>query len=347
MKKFLLKVSVFIIYALALHIIVPLVIDPFNIFHAENIRDNGIQPNQNYIKMKYILDNPDLYNGFLFGSSRVGALHTDKILGEKVYNLAYPNGLPAEHLANITTFLKNDIKPSVIYIGVDSLSYTEEMSDHIPEHLRCPYEVMRDDKAHFFSLYLNPFVAIRSLMLSRVENSFFVSLEGFCNYGWTIPYGRNSKFDWEHNKIKPVIGRKFNDALLKNTLDDMRKIADLCYEHNIKLVVFTNPMYYVTYAASLEKKYYDFLEGIAGITDFYNFSGFNTITLDRRKYREPSHYTAEIGDLIIDIMCNGKAYPKLQAQGFGVKVTRENIKDFINMLKQQAEDYRQKNSPAI
>ena len=116
MKRFLFIISVFAVYIAALHTIFPVLVDPFNIFHADSIRDNGIQPNQNYIRTKYILGNKDTYNGFMFGSSRVGAIHTDKIPGAKVYNMAYPNGLPSEHLANIMTFLENGIKAGVVRI---------------------------------------------------------------------------------------------------------------------------------------------------------------------------------------------------------------------------------------
>ena len=167
----------------------------------------------------------------------------------------------------------------------------------------------------------------------------------FYEYGWSIPYEVDRKTDWTDAEIlTPSYGEKVDIPL---ALEMMRKIAELCREHNTELIIFTNPMHYITYTASVNKiRYLDFLEGLADISDFWNFSSLNDITLSNDCYLETSHYKAKTGDLIIDIMFNGKSYPELQAQGFGVKVTRENIKDFINMLKQQAEDYRQKNSPA-
>ena len=155
--------------------------------------------------MKYILANPGKFNSFLFESSRVGAIHTDKINGEKCYNMTLSTGLPGWHL-----------------------------------------------------------------------------------------------------------------------------------------VIFTNPMNHIAYKLSVEKNdYFAFLEGLAEISDFWNFSSLNDITMNNANYLEVSHYRAKVGDLMIDIMCNGKSYPELQAQGFGVKVTRENAKDFISMLRRQVEDYEQ------
>ncbi len=121
MKKFLLKTSIFAMYVLVLHIVLPFLIDPFNVFHFKNVRATGTEPNRNYIKMRYILTNPDKYDGFLFGSSRVGAIHTDKITDKRIYNITYSVGLPAEHLANLQTFRENGIIPQRIYIGVDNI----------------------------------------------------------------------------------------------------------------------------------------------------------------------------------------------------------------------------------
>ena len=68
MRKFLLKILIFAAYAILISIISSVWADPFNVFNWENVRANGVQPNKNYIKMKYILANPEKYDSFLFGS---------------------------------------------------------------------------------------------------------------------------------------------------------------------------------------------------------------------------------------------------------------------------------------
>ena len=98
MKKFLVKASFFGIFCLLVGVAFPLWLDPYNVFHAAHIRDNGITPNKNYIKMTYLLSHPDTFDALLFGSSRVGAIHTEKISGLKCYNMTYSAGLPEEHL---------------------------------------------------------------------------------------------------------------------------------------------------------------------------------------------------------------------------------------------------------
>ncbi len=142
-------------------------------------------------------------------------------------------------------------------------------------------------------------------------------------------------------KLRMSINCKQVVLLILKFLNIMREIAEICRANRTELVVFINPLHYVTYLPAIEDKgYIQFLEGLAEISDFINFSSLNDITTDNAHHLETSHYKAEVGDIMIDIMCNGKSYPQLQRQGFGVKVTRENVKDFIAMLRRQAEDFK-------
>lgn len=337
MRKFLLRLSFFAAYALMVQIVIPVAVDPANLFHAENMRHLPTEPNKNYIKMKYILTNPDKFSGYLFGSSRVGSIHTERIRGEKVYNMTYSVGLPVEHLANIRTMLSHDIRPSVIYIGLDNVSYTVEPNTHIPQPWRCPYEYLIDNPEHFYILLLNPSYTFRALFrIMTAKANPHSKPENLYAYGWWAEYGAESDYDWGSVRyVRKKNDKAFDGRMMARTLGDIREIVRLCGANNIELILFTNPMHWITYKVAIDRDYLNFLEGLAEITDFWNFSSLNDITLSNDCYLETSHYKAEVGDLIIDIMCNGKTYPTLQAQGFGVRVTRENVKDFFAMLKAQ------------
>ncbi|MBR1657910.1 MAG: hypothetical protein IJ697_05535 [Synergistaceae bacterium] len=187
-------------------------------------------------------------------------------------------------------------------------------------------------------MYLQPFDALCSLWYFFTKPN-TRNNEIFYKYGWWCEYGRAATIDWEKDKLEPSVGKTANENILPNALKDVQEIVKICEEYDIEFILFTNPVHNVTYRASVQENYLEFLEGFAKITDFWNFSGLNDVTLNNDNYLETSHYKAEVGDLIIDIMCSGKSYPKLQRQGFGVKVTRENAKEFISLLKQQAEEY--------
>ncbi|MBQ9390155.1 MAG: hypothetical protein IJU07_08285 [Synergistaceae bacterium] len=338
MKKFLLKLSIFAAYVVLASVIFPIWLDPFNVFHAERIRPNRIEPNKNYIKMKYILANPKKFDTFIFGSSRVGRICTDKIADEKCYNMTYSVGLPGWHLLNLKTFLKNGIQPRKVYIGIDSVSYTSNYDRQVNEPLRCPYEYLADDAWHLMRLYLVPSMIFGSVIAMLDSRSSKIDVDIFYKYGYTaFTTSSERKYDW--SKAIPSVGKKVE---IDKALNFIREIADICRQNGIELVLFTNPMHRITYLASVnDKDYFKFLEGVAEISDFWNFSSINDITVNNDNYIETSHYKYEVGDLIIDVICNGKSFPELQRQGFGVKVTRENAKDFIAMLRKQAEEFKE------
>ena len=110
MKRFFLKLVLLIVPLALIFLLTPLLVDPFNVFHRKAVRRNGVTPNENFIKTAWILDNRDTFDSFVFGSSRVGALHSEHIEGYRAYNMTYSFGVPQEHLDNLRTFLKAGVK---------------------------------------------------------------------------------------------------------------------------------------------------------------------------------------------------------------------------------------------
>ena len=231
MKKFLMKVFVFLVYALLLQVVFPYVVDPFNVFHAERMRFTGTAANDHYIKTKYILDNPMKYNSFMLGSSRVGAIHTEKMHDVKIYNMNYSDGIISENLATLKTFLKNNICPQRIYVGIDASSCTADPKGHLDQPIFCPYEYLTD-REYFYSLYLNPYETLCSLWYFFTKKN-TLNIEAFYEYGWWCEYGRKATIDWEKDDIKPSVGKAFNDRVLPSALDSIREIVEICKEKSL------------------------------------------------------------------------------------------------------------------
>ena len=305
-----------------------IILDPYNVFHAEHIRPNLADPNSNYIKMYYITENPDKFNAFLFGASKVGSIHTEKITGEKCYNMTYASGLPSEHLDNIKTFLANGVHIEKIYMGIDSDSYTSDSKAHINDPIRCPYEYLKAHPIHFVFLYMRPNVVLSSIPIFLRNFSSVNYAESFYQHGAWASYGQKGNVNLNAHNLKPSIG---TDNLIDETLNVIKETKDLCFRNKIEFALFTNPVNKITYMASLDRGHLRFLEGLAEITEFYNFGGLNDITLSNDSFIDFTHYKAEIGDMIIEVICNGKKYEGLYEQGFGWKVNKDNINEFLNL----------------
>lgn len=104
---------------------------------------NGIQcfnePNQSFAKMVFLKDHPRKYDTYIFGSSRVGKIPNELLADQKIYNLTYSEGLPAEHLKNITFLLKNKVQIKTLLIGLDEFSYQIDPQKHLSQLLRVPH----------------------------------------------------------------------------------------------------------------------------------------------------------------------------------------------------------------
>ena len=309
----------FILFILVLEIAIPILADPYNVFHWKRIRDNGVEPNSNYIKMQYILHNPDKFDSFLFGSSRTGFIDVEKIPEGRWYNMSYSEGLPAEHLENLQEMIENGIIPKNVMIGIDNISGFVDPSIHENQFYRIPYP--RENKLSFYANYFSIKGVIRSLEVTlehEVEDPDYVDR-----------YYRSGS-----SKRDPSLGGKWKgdapywENYYRNCMDDailsVRRIAALCEEYDINLIVFTNPIYYTTYQESKNYGYDVLLEWLSDPVDYYNFSGINDVTMNRNNYYEASHYTEEIGDMIIDRIFNGVSDEHLESQGFGFYVTGEN-----------------------
>lgn len=327
MKRFIKKILIFALVLLVMPLLFCIAVDPFNVMHPLNIRDNGVEPNKNYIKMTYILENPDKFDSFMFGSSRVGNFHTENIEGYNCYNMTYSSGLPSEHLNNIRTLVSNGIRPRMILIGVDYYSYAINPETHLTEGLRCPYEISRDDPFSFWKLYLDPAVVGKALVEvisgHTPENNYS---KVFYNYGWNAAYDLHTEFTFADAKAYPT---GYSD--IESAVGCIREIRDICIEYGIDLIVFTNPVNKPSYEMALENDYFSFLRSLSAVTPFYNFSGLNDITCDESNYLDTDHYSAEVSDLVLDCILKNEVDDRLSKQGFGFYVDN-NIDELISII---------------
>lgn len=328
MKRFLRKLAPFLLFVLVLEVAIPMIVDPYNVFHWRQLRDNGVEPNSNFIKMKYVLDNPDKFDSFLFGSSRTSFIDVERIPEGKWYNMSYSEGLPAEHLENLEEMVANGIVPKNVMVGVDNISCFVDPLIHEEQFYRIPYP--RSNQLSFYANYFSIRGVIRSLEVTLNHES--------NDPDYVERYYRSGSNNREESK---KAGQWKNDApywddyyfdRLADAIFDLKKIAKFCEEHDIRLILFTNPIYYKTYQHSQTYGYDQFMYWLSGASDFYNFSGINDVTRDRMNYLESSHYTMEVGDMIIDRIFNDKRDETLESQGFGMYVTEENIDEFREAL---------------
>jgi len=336
MKKFFLK-SFFLSFSFFVFVFYCTVLDPHNVFHYKNIRDNGIEPNKNYIKMRYILNNPACFDSYLFGSSRVAFINVADIPGLHCYNMTYSEGIPWEHRENLEVMIKKNIIPVVVLIGIDDIGCYRDPELHHNQLMRMPYptDAIQNNAVYykFLMKYINPDI-LRSIpiIIFHKGDDLTYRKQFYENGGVSVEFLEQTKVNWENIS---VYSPPFHDYGIDNVIADIQSIIDLCNRNNIKLILFTNPLHISMYQQAVENGYIDFLSKLSEVTDYYNFSGINDITINNDNYHETSHYKIKIGNLIIDAIFNNKTDQKLLSQGFGYYVTNENKNEFIDLLLNQ------------
>ncbi len=354
MRFFLLK-CMFIVGIISVIIGVIVFVDVFNVFHYNDIRFTDAEPNKNYVKTKYVIKNPDKFNAFIFGSSRVGNIpsvglprynHSNEKLSW--YNMTYSMGVPAEHLETIKTFIKNNVKIKYIVIGVDNISASTNPNIHKNELLRKPYQLMEIDPVNFYWSYIWNMADIDSIkhilpqVLRNYINKDIKAKNLFYKFGvspgnedMNIP----NKVDEKKFELNPV-----SPYTYKNVMSDLKEIVEICRDKGIELIIFTSPIYERGYLTSVKHgQYLLFLRDLAQIYPYYNFSGLNRFTKDKRYYFDWSHYRPYVGREIeksiwgLDHQSDEKI-EKLEYSkntGFGMKVDHNNIDILITLLQNQ------------
>lgn len=313
--------------------------DPYGIFHNSSLDlgfEPGYEPNQHYARMRHLLNDEHNWDSYLFGSSRTGKIDTGRIPGGNYYNMNYSEGVPGEHLADIKLMIKNGLPLKNVIIGLDNISYLFRPSDHSGQILRHPYDASLFKRVFFQIKYLclAPRVSISRYLrfkrneplitfgilgngsqnLQKVDKRIEADIESHLkderfSKANNIPFGKDSEEKY----------MKFMDDMLL----DIAEIVALSEKHGFNVYFFINPTHIKYY---LQGNPYHFLllkKRLAQITDYWDFSGFNSITTDNYYYYETSHYRTMVGDFIICRIAN--CPDRHLPDDFGVFVTRDNI----------------------
>lgn len=341
MKKFLVKLLILALILIGLLTPVNAIIDPYNIFHYDNPQDNGVEPNKNFIKTKYILHNKDKFDSLVFGSSRAGFLDVSSIPGGKYYDMCYSEGLPAEHVNTLKVLIRSGFVPKNALVMVDDISCFVDPKSHENMLYRVPYPTGGPISfLEFYAKYCDVITTFDSISVMKEHEASGKTdpdfAERFRTTG-TERLDKPSEFDGTDGMGNELPGyfADYYSLRLDETIEDMRDLKALCDENGINLTVVTNPLYYKTYQVAAENGYLDFLYELADVCEYTNFSGISNVTTTCSNYYETSHFTPYVSWAMVEFVYNNFSDDFLMNQGFGVKVNVENRDEFIALLREQ------------
>jgi len=321
-------------------------VDRYSIFKIDYV---GLysEPNQNYVKMNFLLENEHNFDSFIFGSSRVGRISPVNIQNGTYYNMTYSVGLPAEHLENIKLLITNGIKIKNLLIGLDDFSYEVDPIEHLSQPLRLPHyktEINTMNIFQFYNFYLSKkpskydVLQIKNQLLPNKNETtldFDINNTGIPIVPDEIEYYiENNKA--EHNAdLKFLKPTHYSGNRITATLSEIKQIIEISKKHDINCTFFINPIHRTTYLDTNFDNFQTFKYELSQLTGYYDFSGLNSITTNNYYYYETSHYRTKVGELIKAKLF--KKHPENIPNDFGVYVDKTTIHQHLKYLKNQLE----------
>lgn len=282
------------------------------------------------------------YEFFLLGSSRIQRLDPDlaeRLTAQKAYNYGVENA-NVEDLLAMTRHIIDKHQPKTLYllldfymlnsyIGVDKRT----LQSHLGEYLT--KESLEVGTKHFFYFYQKSYTTLEAL-----RDSFMLLYNN--KYG-TVKniYKENGRHIEEHAPEKPRLAiQYFTNQYVKYSIDKGRlemlgTIKKLCEKHNIRLIAAISPeneehVNKTLDDKNLRKNFFEFKRAVTSeLGEVYDFNNYSVREYDGYPWWYDSVHPTE---KLADIMITKLLAPEMSdaPDGFGIKLTKDNIEDYIS-----------------
>lgn len=349
-KKWLKVVALFALLNLTLLMLMNYAIDPFNIFHTSLLKKQ-FQINERFTKIEYLEKHKDKFNGYLLGSSRIGTTLPQEIEqyipDSKFYNMTLSSANIYDYNVVLNYFIKSHypIKTLYLQLDIDQMSfYGQDESNYFSKFH--PY-IQDKSLALFYFKYLVAFspLNLKGKIMQNIAPS-HLSDYNITSGIWTNAYKEKAitKDCKAYIDNAPEFNLHYRRVLKystkKQSMRDLQEIVDLCRQHHIKLYLFTMPHNHNLMDTFEIEDYFNYLKDIAKISDFYDFSGYNSVTNNDCNYYDISHYRPLVAKLIAGRIFHN---PNIKVpKDFGIWVTQKNINQRLETLQHEIDNQKNK-----
>jgi hypothetical protein len=332
-------------------VLVNYLVDPFSIFWRDY--HEIVQPSERYNKIKFLDKNHSNYNAYMIGSSRIGTTQISAIEkykpDMKFYNLTLGASTLRQHADVIRYMIKHHFPIKFLYLQVDIYD-NFVTARHAKEILlyRFAPPIGEGTNSSFYRDYLLsfPFADLQRQIKVDLKKGVHGVRYDFEKTGcWYFDQKEKALQENpdEYMRNEPSFHKRSSkklfpsNAVLSSNLRALKEITELCQKNHIELIVFVTPHNHVMLESIDFNAYQNFLLHLSDITPYWDFSGYNSITLNNRNYYEYSHYRPHVGEWIAERIFSPVS--SFLPQDFGFFVTKETIQDHLNHLKMQYETY--------
>lgn len=294
---------------------------------------------QRELKAQHVLHYGDQYDAYLIGGSKSGSYRAEKLSeldGYRYYSLYEAGGSFYEYELE-TEFLLEHTNPKKIVLSISGgeVNYLkrnqEDITVKVPAILtgESRFQEMLD------FLFMDITESIDRLK-ERLNGKTYAELTSTGERNLSryyqkiesgqdmVQYTQDAVLDTFAARMKTLFTTDKEAAYIQESLASLRRIKELCDENGVELMVIVAPSF-ISEMGKFESTYFwNYLNEIALITDYWDFSGFHDIDLNPYNFYNDGHFYYEVADLVIDTITGKDSYP-----GFGFYVTKENAAEHV------------------
>jgi len=319
-KKWIINVLLFTFSGLFVVILFNYCVNPYNtfeqncIFKLNTVKNNLVDDEMSkFYSAKR--QSPDI---LLVGTSRVEHIHPQylaKYEKGKIYNIAVKgSGLSTQYQLIKYFIQKGNVK--TVVLGLDFYAFSPINISDFENIAFTRY----DD--YYYNDYINSLFGFRTLRKSilTIKDNLMQKQtriewdSGWDTYSHEYPLIESNNDEWYFRKIDSAfpnfgINSKFfaneefkNPLSITKGLEIFSKIVELCEHNNVKLIVFTTPLYHKVYDVIYNRGYGEtyslWKSELSKYGIVYDFNYKNTITLNYKNYVDPSHFKSSVAQYI-------------------------------------------------
>ncbi|MEI6132595.1 MAG: hypothetical protein WCQ41_07215 [Bacillota bacterium] len=295
-------------------------IDPFGVFGSNfgSMQSFNLQNNDRIPKITFLDKKHDMFDSYLLGGSKTAAILPSFLKKyypkANFYNLNMFGGKFYDYEKTLNYLVKHyKVKNIVLQISLLELIKLDTGTDLKG---RLDAKVSGKSVAAFKSefMYVNKKYAYEKAKAYKTWGP--QAIKDFPFRIWDGSYNRvrleniikkapNYFFNTKYRF--PKIIPKYKVISSNYNLEVLKRMVKLCKAKKINLKVIAAPTYKQEFEAFPQGEVENFLKGVAKIAKFWNFSGINSISSDKKNFYDYNHYRVNVAQKMLARIFNDKS----------------------------------------
>ena len=313
-KRYLKIMTAVFVAGILVHLGTVIYFDPYRVFGFSGYNQINFEPNTRFLKAEKLINEHD-FNAFVVGSSRAG-LYDVAILNELSGRNYYNYGVSGASMDGILQRIRwlaqtQNLEQLIITLDYDVMLLENNIGPNdLLRHEH--YAVSGENPVSFFYRYLlfQPKAIRRVIKENKRMDRIWYSYDGATGQH-ALPlqaallaadpdaYVKNG-FD--------SLGYSINGRSKARYLDELEGVVRELKSAGTDVILVVNPYHHLYMREFDPEDYARWLARLAEMdTELWDFSGFNSITMNDTNFYDPLHFTHEVSAMIISRIFAGAA----------------------------------------